>query len=240
VPPANEHTILFVDSPGETNMIIIDKALREDQRREVLDDTSFFPGVMGEGQKIATEVNSYHYEKSDCYAPFMFWDGWWRSPANTVKKKTIMALWHGRIPYPLEDVLGIEYWTRTYSPGQYLDLHVDEDTFLYERTKIFRGPAIGGVYYGCDNENGGFLEIHKKELADNTENALENMSQKGSPIEERERIAYKGNRLIIFDAGHVVHSSVGSTSGVRQVMVSNIWHKDCPPTALELGEFYYE
>lgn len=223
-------------------MIIIDGFLSPQVRHEVLVDGLFFPEPMGGGDRIATEINSYHYEKSDCYAPFMFWDGWWRSPANTLKKRVIKEIWEGKIPFNLDDILGIEYWTRTYLAGQYLDIHVDEDTFLYAESKVFAGPAIGAIYYGVDNDQGGFLEIHPAKLVDGTPLAIERdeMMEVAAPIEMRERIAYKGDRLIIFDAGHTPHASVQAISGIRQVMVCNVWHKDRPPTALKLGEFYYE
>ena len=35
--------------------------------------------------------------------------------------------------------------------GQYLDVHVDEDTFLYSESKIFTGPIYGCVFYGKEN-----------------------------------------------------------------------------------------
>jgi hypothetical protein len=172
----------------------------------------------------------------------MFWDGWWRSPANTLRKRVVQSIWKNNLPCKKEDILGFEYWTRTYMPGQFLDVHVDEDTFLYEDSKIFSGPHIGSIYYGLDNLEGGFVEIHNAKLIDGTPLAIEreNVDPILSPIEERERIAYRGNRLIIFDAGHVMHGTTPAKSGIRQVMVINVWHKDHPPVALEKNTFYYE
>ena len=69
---------------------------------------------------------------------------------------------------------------------------------------------------------------------------VDRINLKLSPIEERERIAYKGNRLVILDAGHVMHGTTPANSGIRQVMVINVWHKDNPPLALASNEFYYE
>lgn len=223
-------------------MILKDDFLDKTLYKEVLSDIKFFPESMGSDQKIASQINSYHDEKADCFAPYMFWDGWWRSEANTLKKRVIQKIWEGNLQYPLEDVLGIEYWTRTFQKGQYLDCHVDEDTFLYQREKIFSGPICGSVYYAIDNENGGFLEIHNKEIPEKTHLALEHNNIKNYTVDIslRERIAYKGNRLIIFDSGHIIHNTTAALSGIRQVMVTNVWHKDNPPTALELNSFYYE
>ena len=164
----------------------------------------------------------------------------WHSPANTLKKQIIQNIWGSRLEYQHEDILGFEYWTRTYRAGQFLATHVDEDTFLYARDKVFAGPINGAILYGCNNTEGGFLEIHKHTLIDGSHEALEKDSIKISPIEERERIAYKGNRLVILDAGHVIHGTTPANSGVRQVMVINVWHKENPPLALSLNEFYYE
>lgn len=223
-------------------MIVKDNFLEQSLYSLVLSDALFFPKSMGEDPRIASQLNGYHYEKSSCYAPYMFWNGWWRSEANTIKKKVVQKIWENNIEYPLEDILGIEYWTRTFLPGQYLDYHVDEDTFLYEKEKIFSGPICGSVYYGKDNLDGGFLEIHNKSIEEKTHKALENNNIKKYivDINKRERIAYKGNRLIIFDSGHVIHNATPAESGVRQVMVTNVWHKDNPPLALSNGSFYYE
>jgi len=111
-------------------MLIKDNCLDQDTYEEVISDNLFFPEIMNYGEKIAEHLNSYHDEKSDCFAPYMFWDGWWRTPANTLKKKVIQSLWKDLMIWDLNDILGFEYWTRTYLPGQYLDIHVDEDTFL--------------------------------------------------------------------------------------------------------------
>jgi hypothetical protein len=224
-------------------MLVIDNYIKDkDLLGQIRADKTFFPESMGSDERIADQLNSYHYEKSSCYAPYMFWDGWWRSEADTLKKKVVQKIWENNLDYPVEDILGIEYWTRTFEPGQYLDHHVDEDTFLYEKEKVFTGPICGSVYYFGDNLEGGFLEIHNKSIKEKTQNALErdNIEQYIVNIEERERIAYKDNRLIIFDSGHIIHNATAAKSGVRQVMVTNVWHKDNPPLALELGTFYYE
>jgi hypothetical protein len=224
-------------------MIVKDNALGDSLYKEVLSDELFFPESMGSDERLATELNSYHYEKSSCFAPYMFWDGWWASPANTLRKKVVQAIWEENLPCDTSEILGIEYWTRTYLPGQYLDVHVDEDTFLYQDSKTFSGPLTGSILYGVDNEDGGFVEIYNKAILKDGEKLAieaENINALLVPVEERERIAYKGNRVIIFDTGHVVHGTTPAKSGIRQVMVTNVWHRDNPPTALKLGEFFYE
>ena len=223
-------------------MIVVDNALEEKLYQEVINDPTFFPESMGGGDRIATELNSYHYEQASCFAPYMFWNGWWRSPANTLRKRVVQKIWENYLPCPKEEILGIEYWTRTYLAGQFLDIHVDEDTFMYEDSKIFSGPILGSVYYGKDNKDGGFLEIHNAVLIDGTPLAIEreNVEPILSPLEDRERISYRGNRLIIFDTGHVIHGTTPAKSGIRQVMVTNLWHKDNPPSALQKNKFFYE
>lgn len=221
-------------------MIVKDNYLNKDLYNKVLNDDLFFPELMGDEDKIAAHLLMYHEESSSCYSPFMFWDGWWRSPANTLKKQVIKQIWSDHMEWSYEDVLGFEYWTRSYSPGQYIDIHVDEDTFLYKKNKTFQGPISGCIYYGVENQDGGFLEIHKNTLIDGNKEALDQIKKDISAIEDRERIAYKGNRLIIFDAGHAVHGTTPSKSGLRQVLVVNVWHKNNPPEALSSGGFFYE
>jgi hypothetical protein len=225
-------------------MIVVDNFIKDSELLKQIElSENLFPQSMGSETRIATELNSYHYEKSSCFAPYMFWDGWWKSETNTLSKQIIKSIWENNLPFDKKDVCGFEYWTRTFNPGQYLDTHVDEDTFLYAKEKIFRGPAIGCVYYPHTNDVvGGFLELHPNTIIENTLNALEaeNIKNNISVLEERERIACKPNRLIIFDAGHMVHNTTPPITGIRRVMIINVWHKDSPPLALETGEFYYE
>lgn len=225
-------------------MLVIDNYIQDKQLLlEIEESISLFPESMGSEDRIAKELNSYHYEQATCFAPYMFWDGWWKSEPNTLSKKIIKNIWENNLPFDKNDICGFEYWTRTFNPGQYLDTHVDEDTFLYAKEKLFRGPVIGCVYYPHINEVvGGFLELHPNIVKENTYKALEseNIKNNISAPEERERIACKPNRLIIFDAGHVVHNTTPPISGIRRVMIINVWHKDNPPSALQTGEFYYE
>lgn len=225
-------------------MIVVDDFIKDSELLKQIElSKNLFPESMGSDSRIAAELNSYHYEQASCFAPYMFWDGWWKSEANTLAKKIIKSIWKNNLPFDEEDICGFEYWTRTFNPGQYLDTHVDEDTFLYAKEKVFRGPVIGCVYYPHTNDVvGGFLELHPNAIKENTKNALEseNIKNNISAIEERERIACKPNRLIIFDAGHMVHNTTPPISGIRRVMIINVWHKDSPPSALETGEFYYE
>jgi len=221
---------------------IFDNFLSSSLFDEIKSDKSFFPGLMQEESRIATEVNSYHNEQSSCYAPYMFWDGWWSSPANTVRKQVIREIWKTNLTIPVKEVLGFEYWTRTFGPGQFLGPHVDEDTFLYQDSKVLNGPEIGCVYYGPSQEKvvGGFLELFESKLVFGEQNALEweNLKKKLDPIEMRERIAFRENRLVIFDAGRVIHQTTPCTSGVRNVMVVNVWLKSNQP--VDMRNFVYE
>jgi hypothetical protein len=220
-----------------------DNAISEELFRKVAESPTFFPKEMSLHDNIGEYLNSYHDDECDCYAPYMFWDGWHKSPADTLRKQVIQEIWStpGLLPFPLEEVVGFEYWTRAFSVGQYLGVHCDEDTFLYADKHLFRGPATGCVWYGTTESTGGYLELHDAVLPEGPF-SLERYKVDPllSPIEERERIMYKPNRLIAFDAGHRLHEATKVQSGVRQVMVVNVWHKDCPPTALETGDFFYE
>jgi hypothetical protein len=223
-------------------MKVIDDCLDKEIFEQVKDDKSFFPGIMQDGERIASEVNSYHSEQASCYAPYMFWTGWWISPAKTIKQKVIQSIWENNLPCATSEVLGFEYWTRTFGPGQFLGPHVDEDTFLYQEHKMYNGPEVGCVYYGPSAEKvvGGFLELFENKLEFGTVNALEweNLQDKLDPIEMRERIAFRENRLVIFDAGRVIHQTSPCLSGVRNVMVINVWLRSNPP--VDMANFVYE
>ena len=223
-------------------MKVIDEYLTESVLQKIAMDSSFFPGLMTMDSRIAKEVNSYHTEQSSCYAPYMFWDGWWSSPANTARKQVIREIWETNLAIPINEVLGFEYWTRTFGAGQFLGPHVDEDTFLYQDSKVLNGPEIGCVYYGPSKEKvvGGFLELFESKLIFGEQDALEweNLEKKLDPIEMRERIAFRENRLVIFDAGRVVHQTTPCISGIRNVMVVNVWLKSNPP--VDMANFVYE
>ena len=225
-------------------MIIIDDYIKDkDLLKEIEETKDFFPESMGKEDRIAIVLNGYHDDQCDCFAPYMFWDGWLNSPADTPRKRLIKAIWENNLPFPVEELCGFEYWTRTFKVGQFLGIHVDEDTFLYADEKVFRGPKIGCVYYPHTNDVvGGFLELHPVAVSEDTQNALEmeNIEKLTAPIEMRERIACNPNRLIIFDAGHVLHNTTPPVNGTRKVMVINVWHKDSPPSALKSGKFFYE
>ena len=69
-------------------MIVIDNFIKDQQLLDDLkNDTTFF--------------NTKGY---------MWWDGWWNSPANTIKKRLIQYIWGENSPYPSVNVEGFEYW----------------------------------------------------------------------------------------------------------------------------------
>ena len=91
-------------------MIVIDDYIQEKNLLLEIENTKdFFPASMGEEDRIASVLNSYHDEKADCFAPYMFWDGWHKSPANTPRKRLIQAIWEKNLPFPIEELCGFEY-----------------------------------------------------------------------------------------------------------------------------------
>lgn len=229
--------------------LVFDEAITEEALlREVEEDGKIFPEAMGGGDRIGVTITQYHEppdadSQVDCYAPFMFWDGWWRSPADTVKKRMIKNLVEKRLTIPLEKICGIEYWTRTFSPNQFLYWHVDEDTYQYKIDGGFNCPILGFVYYPHFNEeNNSSLIISNAKIIGNPDYALEMGVIHGlmelAPGETS--IDYKPNRLIMFDAGRSLHRTTKADGGNRRVMVINIWTKENPPLALKLGKFFYE
>jgi len=226
-----------------TTLHVQDNALPEPLLRRVAKDPNFFPADMSLHDNIGEYLNSYHDQECDCFAPYMFWDGWLNSPADTLRKQVIQVLWSqpGLLPFPIEEVAGFEYWTRTFGVGQYLGVHCDEDTFQYAKDRYYRGPAIGCVWYGTSESTGGFLELHATTILEGKDSLeREQLDALMSAPEERERIMYRPNRLVVFDAGHRLHETTKTLTGKRQVMVVNVWHRDNPPSAIETGEFFYE
>jgi hypothetical protein len=211
-------------------MIVIDNFIKDDNLLQEIDsDPNFFSKPIGSGG----------YE-----GKFTFWDGWWKSPANNTRKKLIKAIWENNLPIPIKDISGFEYWIRTYAKGDHIPFHFDEDIFLYKEDKIYQGSTAGCVYFPKSNAGvvGGFLEIHPTTIEDGTFNSLEreNIEHLITPIEQRERIACKPNRLVIFNGGQNGHNSTPVISGNRIIFGVNIWHKDKAPRALSNGKVDFE
>ncbi len=210
---------------------------------EIRNDSSFFPESMGEEEVVNYSINQYHDNKSHHYSPYMFWDGWWSSPADTLKKRVIKNIWEDNLPLPFEDICGFEYWVKTFKSGQYLKPHVDEDTYLYKEYQVFSGPTVGCVYYpDHESVDGGYLELHEHRIENGEILSLEREKIENaiSPIERRERIAFKPNRLVIFDAGHILHGTTPTLSGTRRVLIVNVWSNNNKPLALVKNSFHIE
>lgn len=243
---------------AQNSIVIIDDYIQDQQLlKDIENSEDFFPKDMGEEARQLKSGNIYHNENASIFSPWMFWDGWWKSPANTVKKRLIQAIWEDNLPCPIEEVCGFEYWTRTYNPGQYLPVHLDEDTFLYERNGEFRCPVLGAVYYAHfdveEDKEPGFLEMHpgrvsidrnkRYQLKSDSEDKGKIESLKGyyKPENKRDRITYRPNRLVIFDAGMLLHGTTPSGPGSKRfIMGINVWHKDDPPIGYTENLFYFE
>ena len=154
---------------------------------------------------------------------FMWWDGWWNSGANTVKKRLIEYLWRYNSPDESYNIMGFEYWTGVYGPdkpNKDLGRHFDKDELHFKETGEIIRPMMGTVYYPKDTEfEGGYLEIE-------------------SGGEQVEVIKPVYNRLVIFPAGEYAHRVTNVTSGVRHAIAINLW--GTIPLAVQRGEMTIE
>lgn len=160
---------------------------------------------------------------------YYYWDGWWTSPANTVKKRLIQHIWSDNCPISEGfNINGFEYWTgiQTADPmlgfKDNLVMHRDKDEAWFRDKGEFATPVIGTVYYPEQEDfEGGMLEIYTK-------------GQEHAP----ERIYARPNRLIIFDAGNIFHRVDVVTSGTRKAIAINLWQNQ--PYSKQIGEFSIE
>ena len=158
---------------------------------------------------------------------YMWWDGWWNSPADTLKKRVIQYIWGENSPYDSVSIAGFEYWTGQYdnTKPEGLKFHLDKDEALYMETKEILSPIIGTVYYPWENDiDGGYLEIFES-----------------NPFESdvtTERIAAKQNRLVIFPAGQKFHRVTPVTRGLRSAMAINLWGAE--PSGVKNGGLILE
>jgi len=159
---------------------------------------------------------------------YYWWDGWWSSPADTLKKELIEYIWADNCPlrqsFPAS---GFEYWTGIQSAEQDgfkddLGMHFDKDEALFKKTGEIVSPIIGTVYYPEQEDfEGGMLEIYT-----DGEDA------------EPERVYAKPNRLIIFDAGTISHRVTRVTRGTRKAIAINIWELE--PYSKQSGSLLIE
>lgn len=174
-------------------IVVIDDFIKDpDLLREIQSDESFFE-----------QTGSY-----------FFWEGWWHSPPNTLKKRLIKYIWGDHPPLSqIFSVAGFEYWTGITTADQYsrfldnLETHFDKDEDFFEKTGEIQSPIIGSVYYPPQDEFvGGMLEIFSAGID-----------------KDPERIYAKPNRLVIFDAGKDPHAVSKVTSGTRKAIAINLW-----------------
>lgn len=141
---------------------------------------------------------------------YYWWDGWWASPEDSLKKRLIKYLWSDKSPHSPVTIRGFEYWTGQFGPdagSDYLNMHVDKDEALWKDTGEISSPIVGTVFYPVPMDiEGGYLEIFNH-----------------GTDKEPERIEAKFNRLIIFDAGGTHHRVSKVTKGLRSAIAINLW-----------------
>lgn len=140
---------------------------------------------------------------------FMWWDGWWNSPANTLKKRIIELIWKD---HPLAKYAkGFEYWTWKMGANQNtddLDLHMDKDELAWDTHQKFLPALMGCIYYPLDVPfEGGFLQLQSQ---NNTTEVL----------------SAKYNRLIMFETGQIEHGVSKVYSGVRHSLAINLFNEE--------------
>ena len=190
-------------------MIVIDDFIKDEPLLKAIDEDKSFIGENGD---------------------YMWWDGWWSSHANTLKKQLIEYIWRHNSQMVLNNLIGFEYWTGVYGDGHAqasLIQHFDKDELHWERTGGNNGgeiltPIVGTVFYPKPMDiDGGYLEIHSRGR-DNTP----------------ERIEAKYNRLVIFDAGNHLHRVTEVTRVVRYAIAINLWQSEL--TAVKEGSITIE
>lgn len=187
---------------------VFDNFLEEDLLTEIKNDPTFFH-----------DPGIYYY-----------WGCVWNGePVDTLKKRLIEKIWLTGSPLSISyQISGFEYWTgiqtanRELGHNNVLPNHFDKDEAWFEKTGEVKAPVIGTVFYpGIEEWEGGDLAIY----TDGVDK---------SP----EIVKAKPNRLIIFDAGHVVHEVLPVTSGTRHAIAINLW--EGVPYSKEIGAFKTE
>lgn len=110
--------------------------------------------------------------------------------------------------FPMKDVVGFEYWPSILTPdtnkdGYALEVHVDKDEILYERTGEIVYPLWGAILYWCEDVEGGELRywLSKDEFQD---------------------VPPVSNQLIVLDPT-APHGVLEVSAGVRRALTINFW-----------------
>jgi len=161
---------------------------------------------------------------------YFWYDGWWNSPMNSLKKRLIYELWGPSSVHPAIKTEGFEYWTGQFGPEAPTDAlvpHKDKDEEHWLKTggpkngKVIT-PAMGSVFYPVPMDiEGGYLEIFTK-----------------GEDKEPERLEPKFNRLIVFEAGEYYHRVTKVEKGMRSAIAINLWEK--APKGVKSGSLLIE
>jgi len=111
--------------------------------------------------------------------------------------------------FPMKGVMGFEYWPSILTPdvpvvdGFHLEVHVDKDELLYQRTGEIIYPLWGAILYWCEDVEGGELRywLSKDEFQD---------------------IPPASNQLIVLDPT-APHGVLEVSAGVRRALTINFW-----------------
>ena len=116
---------------------------------------------------------------------------------------------------------------------------------------------IGAVYYADfevdENVYPGVLEVHpgrvdvdivQQYLLSTTEedpHTMTHLKKYYKPTGKRDIITYRPNRLIIFDAGRILHGTTPTGENSQRFIVGiNVWHKEDPPSGYKKNLFFVE
>lgn len=200
-------------------MIVIDNVIKDEKLlQDIENSTDLFPPPL----KLPHNKPVNLLDGSErTISEYKFWDGWLNSPADTLKKRIAENIWKRFLPFPEEDLYGVEYWTKTYLPEQYGEWHIDVGFCMClpngngEETAAAKA-AIGCVYYPIKGEwEESYLQLRYEDGV--------------------ESILAKPNRLVIFDSANVYHKSTPTKTHIRYAMPMNLWNKKNPPTLF--GDF---
>lgn len=134
----------------------------------------------------------------------MWWDGWWRSEADTLKKRIIELIFRHNPLSQTEEIqnlikqgAGFEYYVNKFGPDEDFDElegYLTHDRLAWDLHQNFVPPQFGCIYFPLNYPvNGGFLRLEPQQLYYETL----------QPI---------FNRLIMFPTGQI-NQSVGKVLG---------------------------
>jgi hypothetical protein len=149
-------------------MIVIDNFIKDLALLEEIKNSEEFFANPGNVKSESEDQENHTLNR-------MWWDGWWRSEADTLKKRIIELIFRHNPLSQTEEIqdlikkgAGFEYYVDKFGPKEDFDElegYLANDRLAWDLNEEFVAPQFGCIYFPLDHPvNGGFLTLEPQHL----------------------------------------------------------------------------